>query len=135
MSVGRKVDEVLRVLAALQTGGLCGEGWTPESGQIIDPTQILGPGRVIAHYRIEAVIGTGTFATVYRARDLTLDRDVALKLFKGTDAAARQGGPGRGPRRGLAEPPERLHDLRRRRRRGGVDDRDGIPARAGPSPT
>ena len=87
MSVGRKVDEVLRVLAALQTGGLCGEGWTPESGQIIDPTQILGPGRVIAHYRIEAVIGTGTFATVYRARDLTLDRDVALKLFKGTDPA------------------------------------------------
>ena len=85
MSVGRRVDEVLRVLSAIQTGGLCGEGWTPESGELIDPTQILGPGRVIAHYRIEDVIGSGTFATVYRARDLTLDRDVALKLFKGTD--------------------------------------------------
>ncbi len=85
MSVGRRVDEVLRVLAALQTGGLCGEGWSRCSGELIDPTTVLEPGRVISHYRIESVIGTGTFATVYRARDLTLDRDVALKLFKGTD--------------------------------------------------
>lgn len=85
-SVGRKVDEVLRVLAAIQTGGLCGEGWTPEAG-VIDPTQVLGPGLVLGHYRIEDVIGSGTFSTVYRARDLTLDRDVALKLFKGTAPA------------------------------------------------
>ena len=41
---------------------------------------------MISHYRIDSVIGTGTFATVYRARDMTLDRDDALKLFKGTDA-------------------------------------------------
>ncbi len=85
MSVGRRVDEVLRVLAALQTGGLCGEGWSRESGELIDPTTVLEAGRVISHYRVDSVIGTGTFATVYRARDMTLDRDVALKLFKGTD--------------------------------------------------
>jgi alkyl hydroperoxide reductase subunit AhpC/predicted Ser/Thr protein kinase len=89
MSVGRKVEEVLRVLAAIQTGGLCGEGWTPEHAaeKRIDPTQVLAPGRVVAHYRVEDVVGSGSFATVYRARDLTLDRDVALKVFKDTNPA------------------------------------------------
>ncbi|MCQ4043150.1 serine/threonine-protein kinase [Streptantibioticus rubrisoli] len=38
-------------------------------------------GREIAAYRIEAEIGRGGMATVYRARDLRLDRTVALKLL------------------------------------------------------
>ncbi|OHW61790.1 alkyl hydroperoxide reductase subunit C [Andreesenia angusta] len=29
LDVGRSVDEVLRVLKALQTGGLCKAGWKP----------------------------------------------------------------------------------------------------------
>ncbi len=87
MSVGRRADEILRVLSAIQTGGLCGENWTQEAPAMIDPTQELGPGRVISHYRIEDVIGSGTFSTVYRAHDLTLDRDVALKIFKNTDTS------------------------------------------------
>lgn len=29
LDVGRSVDEVLRVLKALQTGGLCKAGWNP----------------------------------------------------------------------------------------------------------
>jgi alkyl hydroperoxide reductase subunit AhpC/predicted Ser/Thr protein kinase len=85
MSVGRRSDEVLRVLAAIQTGGLCGENWTPDQAEMIDPTRELAPGRVVAHYKIEDVIGSGSFSTVYRARDLTLDRDVALKVFKEID--------------------------------------------------
>ncbi|MEV5340336.1 serine/threonine-protein kinase [Streptomyces sp. NPDC052676] len=38
-------------------------------------------GAQIASYRIERVIGRGGMAVVYRARDLRLDRTVALKLI------------------------------------------------------
>ena len=46
-----------------------------------------------AGYRIEAVIGRGGVGTVYRAVQLSLQRDVALKLLapaRGTDRAFRQ---------------------------------------------
>jgi alkyl hydroperoxide reductase subunit AhpC len=85
LSIGRRSDEILRVLGALQTGGLCCERWSPETPRTIDPTKVLRPGRVISHYRIEEEVGSGSFSTVYRARDLTLDRDVALKIFKTAD--------------------------------------------------
>ncbi|MFD3946128.1 serine/threonine-protein kinase [Streptomyces sp. NPDC058579] len=38
-------------------------------------------GKQIADYRVEAEIGRGGMAVVYRARDLRLDRTVALKLL------------------------------------------------------
>ncbi|MFP1625473.1 serine/threonine-protein kinase [Streptomyces sp. 5K101] len=38
-------------------------------------------GRQIAGYRVEGVIGRGGMAVVYRAKDLRLDRTVALKLI------------------------------------------------------
>jgi alkyl hydroperoxide reductase subunit AhpC len=82
LSVGRRTDEVLRVLAALQSGGMCPEDWCVECGTL-DPTQTLRPGSRLAHYRVEAELGHGTFATVYRAHDVVLDRPVALKVFKG----------------------------------------------------
>jgi eukaryotic-like serine/threonine-protein kinase len=81
LSVGRRSQEVLRVLAALQTGGLCREDWMAD-GQTIDPFQVIRPGSYFSHYQIEAEAGSGTFAKVYRARDLQLDRSVALKVFK-----------------------------------------------------
>jgi serine/threonine-protein kinase len=37
---------------------------------------------MLSHYRIEAAIGQGTFAAVYRGHDTLLDRLVALKVFK-----------------------------------------------------
>lgn len=41
------------------------------------------PGQVIdGKYRIESVIGTGSFGTVYRAIHLLLDTPVAIKVFK-----------------------------------------------------
>jgi eukaryotic-like serine/threonine-protein kinase len=94
ISVGRSADEVLRVLAALQTGGLCPESWS-QDGATLDPTRELGPGSLISQYRIEERIGSGSFATVFRAIDLTLRRPVALKVLK----------PGRGmtPEAVLAE--------------------------------
>jgi serine/threonine-protein kinase len=38
-------------------------------------------------YRLDAVIGTGAFATVFRAHDLRLDRDVAVKVLLAGEAA------------------------------------------------
>jgi alkyl hydroperoxide reductase subunit AhpC len=81
LSVGRRSQEVLRVLTALQSGGLCREDWMPDQSQF-DPFAALRPGHFFSHYLVESEIGSGTFARVYLARDLQLDRPVALKVFK-----------------------------------------------------
>jgi serine/threonine-protein kinase len=47
------------------------------------PSPTFGAGTTVAdRYRIEAEIGRGGMATVYRARDLELSEDVALKVFR-----------------------------------------------------
>ncbi|WP_236242102.1 serine/threonine-protein kinase [Streptomyces sp. CC228A] len=58
------------------------------SGEPADRADVLPAGRPsglvgkrIASYRVEAEIGRGGMAVVYRARDLRLDRTVALKLL------------------------------------------------------
>jgi alkyl hydroperoxide reductase subunit AhpC len=81
LSVGRRSDEVLRVLAALESGGMCPEDWCMDCATL-DPTAVLNAGSMVGHYRVEVEVGQGTFAAVYRARDTVLDRSVALKVFK-----------------------------------------------------
>jgi eukaryotic-like serine/threonine-protein kinase len=81
LNVGRTPDEVLRVLDALQTGGLCPASWTSADGTI-DPELALLPGRILGHYRIRQKLGSGTFGTVFAAWDLRLERMVALKVLK-----------------------------------------------------
>jgi eukaryotic-like serine/threonine-protein kinase len=81
LSVGRRSEEVLRVLDGLQTGGLCPENWSREQ-PTLDPSSTLGPNSVIGNYRIETPLGAGSFAAVFRARDLTLERTVALKILR-----------------------------------------------------
>ncbi|NLF17421.1 MAG: serine/threonine protein kinase [Lentisphaerae bacterium] len=49
--------------------------------------RILAPGTQIAGYRIEAELGQGAMAVVYRARQLNLDRPVALKVLSDDLAA------------------------------------------------
>jgi serine/threonine protein kinase len=41
----------------------------------------FGPGSLIAGYRVETMVGTGGMAAVFRARDVRLDRLVALKIL------------------------------------------------------
>jgi alkyl hydroperoxide reductase subunit AhpC/predicted Ser/Thr protein kinase len=81
LNVGRSPAEVLRVLEALQTGGLCPASWTSADGTI-DPERALQPGRILGHYRIQQKLGAGTFGTVFAAWDLRLERNVALKVLK-----------------------------------------------------
>ncbi len=81
LSVGRRSQEVLRVLMALQSGGLCREDWMADD-PALDPFTAVRPGRYFSRYLIEDEVGSGTFARVFRARDLQLDRPVALKVFK-----------------------------------------------------
>jgi alkyl hydroperoxide reductase subunit AhpC/predicted Ser/Thr protein kinase len=80
LNVGRRTDEILRVLTALQTGGLCAESWVP--GHKTIDSDVLAPGHVVSHYRIEGTLGEGGFGTVYVAYDTVLDRKVALKIGK-----------------------------------------------------
>jgi serine/threonine protein kinase len=81
VSVGRNTEEVLRVLEGLQMGGLC-PGERKRGEPALDASKELGPNRIIGPYQVEAALGGGAFGTVFRARDMTLDRTVALKVIR-----------------------------------------------------
>jgi serine/threonine protein kinase len=54
---------------------------------------VLDPGSTIAGYEIEGVVGAGGIGILYRARQLRLDRPVALKLVEAevaSDAVVRE---------------------------------------------
>jgi eukaryotic-like serine/threonine-protein kinase len=87
LTVGRSTEEVVRVLDALQTGGLCPSDWVKGEANL-DPGRTLGPGSVVGPYRIDGVLGTGAFGTVLRAWDLMLERPVALKVVSVNGTAA-----------------------------------------------
>jgi serine/threonine protein kinase len=89
LSVGRSVDEILRVLDALESGGLCPASWTAADGTL-DPETALQAGRVLGHYKIRRLLGKGSFGSVFAAWDLRLERNVALKVLKRNTAESRE---------------------------------------------
>jgi eukaryotic-like serine/threonine-protein kinase len=47
---------------------------------------MVATGEIFGHYRIEEKLGGGTFGTVFRARDVRLDREVAVKILHHEDS-------------------------------------------------
>lgn len=58
----------------------------------------LPPGYQLHEYRIESVLGQGSFGITYLARDTVLDLRVAIKEFLPVELVARRGGPEVQPR-------------------------------------
>lgn len=52
----------------------------------------LSPGAMIGRYEVLAVLGQGSFGITYRARDVQLNREVAIKEYLPTTLAYRQAG-------------------------------------------
>src|SRR5262245_50596483 len=67
--------EVEARVAAHHEAGPFGE--TP----LFVPALSLEPGSSMGSYRIEELLGAGGMGEVYRARDSTLERDVAIKVL------------------------------------------------------
>ena len=128
LSVGRRSQEVLRVLAALQSGGLCREDWMADqpddrsvSGDPAGKLFLALPDR-----------GRGGLGDVRQglpgpgppARSVGGAQGLQARLPG--DAERR---PGRGPRGGRAQSSQPLHDLRRRRLGGRTDHQHGVHRR------
>jgi serine/threonine-protein kinase len=57
------------------------------------PLEVVRPAARFGHLEIIETIGTGSFGEVFRARDVRLDREVALKMMEAAPAFPRTGSP------------------------------------------
>jgi Tol biopolymer transport system component len=75
----REVESLLS--QRMSTAGILGRG-AEAAASALDPAAApLASGRRIGHYEIVASIGAGGMGEVYRARDLKLRREVAIKIL------------------------------------------------------
>jgi serine/threonine protein kinase/peptidoglycan hydrolase-like protein with peptidoglycan-binding domain len=55
-----------------------------------DMRGVLPAGTTLRGYELKSILGQGAFGITYRARDITLDRDVAIKEYLPTSLALRE---------------------------------------------
>ena len=68
LAAGGKLEEVLRGLGA-----------APEAIAALADSSLVG--RTLGRFRIDALLGCGGAGTVYRAHQIGLEREVAVKVF------------------------------------------------------
>ena len=56
-----------------------------------DMRGVLPAGTTLRGYELKSILGQGAFGITYRARDITLHRDVAIKEYLPTSLALREG--------------------------------------------
>jgi serine/threonine-protein kinase len=84
--VRESIDQGAFLRPGAPLSGSMGEDLERELDLASPPSPALAAGQCIEHYEAIALIGRGGMGEVYRARDLKLDRDVALKVLTGSPA-------------------------------------------------
>ncbi len=83
-------SEVSRLLAADRAAGAFLEGRAVEDAARLLRPPPIAPGQKLGGFEITAILGAGGMGEVYRARDIQLDREVAIKVLSSTLASDAQ---------------------------------------------